>query len=178
MNQLKRNYHHIILLGLALGFAVIALTRCEFTAQPNYKPSPAPSESPSPGGCCEKAWPGTHDGATHLGIKGTGYFPFNNAMEGGTNDRMGRPLKTVQAFLAGKADAVTVAMDYKIAPYGAKLCSPELNKRYGKPLPLELKDTGGAFYGRKWERADLCTASKNDSLDSAINGKYSIVECK
>jgi hypothetical protein len=99
-------------------------------------------------------------------------------MEGGFNDTHGKPLKTTQAYLAGKVDAVSVATDATIAPYGAKLCSPELNARFGKALPLERTDTGGAFKNKGWARMDLCTASNHDSLDSVVNSTYTVIQCQ
>ncbi len=40
---------------------------------------------------------------------GTGYYPSSSALEGGFNDRRGAPLRTLQQYLAGNADYVSVA---------------------------------------------------------------------
>src|SRR5437763_1687395 len=53
--------------------------------------------------------------------RGTGYYPANNPLEGGTRDRLGKPLHTLQDYLKGKAPWVSVAMDPKAFKYGQKL---------------------------------------------------------
>lgn len=106
---------------------------------------------------------------------GTGYYPDNSAMEGGYVDRKGAKLRTLQDFLAGKADYVSVAMDKNMKiPYGTKLRIPELEKKYGRPIEFRVVDTGGAFTGKGNSRIDICTASKKDSLDSTINGPLTL----
>ena len=107
--------------------------------------------------------------------KGTGYFPDNSPMEGGFKDRMGKPLHTLQDFLAGKAPYVSVAMDSKAFPYGTKLRIPELEKKYGRPIEFRVVDTGGAFKGKGTSRIDICTANRKASLDPTINGKLTLV---
>ncbi|HYV43745.1 MAG TPA: hypothetical protein VFA20_02745 [Myxococcaceae bacterium] len=110
--------------------------------------------------------------------KGTGYFPDNSPMEGGFKDRMGKPLHTLQDFLAGKAPYVSVAMDSKAFPYGTKLRIPELEKKYGRPIEFRVVDTGGAFKGKGTSRIDICTANQKASLDPTINGKLTLIPQK
>lgn len=106
---------------------------------------------------------------------GTGYYPDNSAMEGGYVDRKGAKLRTLQDFLAGKADYVSVAMDKNMnIPYGTKLRIPELEKKYGRSIEFRVVDTGGAFTGKGNSRIDICTGSKKDSLDSTINGPLTL----
>jgi peptidoglycan hydrolase-like protein with peptidoglycan-binding domain len=107
--------------------------------------------------------------------RGTGYFPDSSAMEGGFTDRKGRPLHTLQDFLAGRAPYVSVAMDPKAFPYGTKLRIPELEKKYGRPIEFRVVDTGGAFFGKGTGRIDVCTKSQRDSLDPTINGPLHLV---
>ena len=96
-------------------------------------------------------------------------------MEGGFNDRRGHKLNTLQDFLAGKADYVSVAMDKnEKIPYGAKLRIPELEKKYGRPIEFRVVDTGGAFTGKGTSRIDICTASHKDSLDPTVNGPLTL----
>lgn len=106
---------------------------------------------------------------------GTGYYPDNSAMEGGFVDRQGKKLNTLQDFLAGKADYVSVAMDknQKI-PYGTKLRIPELEKKYGKAIEFRVVDTGGAFTGKGNSRIDICTANEKASTDPTINGPLTL----
>lgn len=106
---------------------------------------------------------------------GTGYFPDNSAMEGGFVDRQGKKLNTLQDFLAGKADYVSVAMDKnEHIPYGAKLRIPELEKKYGRPIEFRVVDTGGAFTGKGNSRIDICTANEKASTDPTINGPLTL----
>jgi len=106
---------------------------------------------------------------------GTSYYPDSSALEGGYVDKKGKKLNTLQDFLAGKADYVSVAMDDKAGiPYGAKLRIPELEKKYGKPIDFRVVDTGGAFGGKGNSRIDICTANEKASTDSTINGPLTL----
>lgn len=106
---------------------------------------------------------------------GTGYYPDNSAMEGGFVDRKGHKLNTLQDFLAGKADYVSVAMDKnENIPYGTKLRIPELEKKYGRAIEFRVVDTGGAFTGKGNSRIDICTANQKASTDSTINGPLTL----
>lgn len=106
---------------------------------------------------------------------GTGYYPDSSAMEGGYVDRQGKKLNTLQDFLAGKADYVSVAMDKnEKIPYGTKLRIPELEKKYGKPIEFRVVDTGGAFTGKGTSRIDICTANEKASTDPTINGPLTL----
>ena len=106
--------------------------------------------------------------------RGTGYYPANTSLEGGTKDRRGKALKTLQQFLAGNADYVSVAMDTSAFPYGQRLKIKELESKYGRSIPFRVVDTGGAFSGRGRSRIDICTGGKSASLDSTINGTLHI----
>jgi len=64
-------------------------------------------------------------------------------MEGAPVDRKGAPLHTVEDFLAGRADHVSVSGDYEIFPYGQKILIP-----WGdKTIIGRVTDTGGHFHG-------------------------------
>lgn len=107
--------------------------------------------------------------------RGTGYYPANNAMEGGFNDRKGHRLYTLQQYLAGKAPYVSVAMDNKNGvPYGSKLRIPELERKYGRQIEFRVVDTGGAFMGKGMSRIDICTASSSAASDATINGPLTL----
>ncbi len=114
-------------------------------------------------------------GARVYHARGTGYYPHNSLLEGGFNDRMGNPLRTLQQYLAGKATYVSVAMDSNAFPYGTKLRIPELEKKYGRRIEFRVVDTGGAFVGRGTSRIDICTGGLRDSLDSTINGSLRLI---
>ncbi len=108
--------------------------------------------------------------------KGSGYFPASSKMEGGFKDRRGNPLRTLQDFLDGKADYVSVAMDSNLAiEYGTKLSIPELEKKYGKKIEFRVVDTGGDFKGKGYSRIDICTRDRAASLEPTINGTLTLV---
>lgn len=107
--------------------------------------------------------------------RGTGYYPDSSALEGGYVDRRDQPLRTLQDFLSGKANYVSVAMDSKAFPYGTKLRILELEAKYGKRIEFRVVDTGGAFVGKGTSRIDVCTANKKASLDPVINGSLTLV---
>jgi hypothetical protein len=107
--------------------------------------------------------------------RGTGYYPDASPLEGGFVDRRDQPLRTLQDFLSGKANYVSVAMDSKAFPYGTKLRIPELEAKYGKQIEFRVVDTGGAFKGKGTSRIDICTANERASLDSTINGPLTLI---
>ena len=106
--------------------------------------------------------------------RGTGYYPDSSALEGGFNDRIGKKLRTLQQFLAGNAEYVSVAMDSSAFKYGTRLRIKELDAKYGKAIVFRVVDTGGAFRGKGRSRIDVCTANRTASLDSTINGTLHI----
>ncbi len=101
---------------------------------------------------------------------GSGYFPDPSLMEGGFTDMRGRPLRTLQDYLAGRASYVSVAMDLRAFPYGTRLRIRELEARYGQRIEFRVVDTGGAFRGKGTARMDICTANRAMSFDATING--------
>lgn len=107
--------------------------------------------------------------------RGTGYYPDASPLEGGYVDRLGRPLHTLQDYLAGRAAYVSVAMDKNAFPYGTKLRIPELEAKYGRPIEFRLVDTGGAFRGRGTGRIDICTENRRASLEPTINGPLTLL---
>ena len=108
--------------------------------------------------------------------QGSGYYPNKSALEGGFKDRRGIKLNTLQDFLAGKADYVSVAMDPQLAiPYGAVVKIPEIEADRGKTIEFRVVDTGGAFKGKGYTRIDICTANRHESLDPTINGALTLI---
>ena len=129
---------------------------------------PAPSPAPRP------VDDFTPSGKTFV-ARGTGYFPDSSAIEGGFNDRIGKPLHTLQDFLAGRAPYVSVAMDSTAFPYGTRLRIPELEQKYGRQIDFRVVDTGGAFRGRGTGRIDVCVANARASYDPTVNGTLHLV---
>jgi hypothetical protein len=62
-------------------------------------------------------------------------------MEGGVNDRLGKPLRTLEDFQAGKTEYVSVSGDFKIFPYGQRI---SLSNWPG--VVFRIVDTGCHFY--------------------------------
>lgn len=102
--------------------------------------------------------------------KGSGYYPDQSKLEGGFVDRLGKPLRTLQDYLAGRAPYVSVAMDRSVFPYGTVLHISEISDHYGKDIEFRVVDTGDAFKGKGKKRMDICVANYRASLDPLING--------
>lgn len=150
----------------------------------NAKTGQSPATDPNSGTDTQNK-PGT-DPAPPTGknmgkAEGTGYYPANNAMEGGTNDMKGKKLNTLQDFLSGKAPYVSIALDKNlyskgVVKYGDTFRIPELEKKYGKPIIFKAVDTGGAFTNKGFGRVDICTGSEKDSEDSGVNGSLTLMK--
>ena len=107
--------------------------------------------------------------------RSTAYFPADDPLEGGFQDRHGKPLCTLQEYLGGKKPYVSVAMDLDAFPYGTKLCIPALEARYGKSIEFRVTDTGGAFVDKGTSRIDVCVENEQASFDGMINGHLGCV---
>ncbi len=166
-----------VIAAIALLLAVAAILFGGALSGCTRLPNPASSALPR-SSCCSQSWPGSQSVAVYSNVRGTAYYPDASPLEGGFNDRKGHPLKTINQYLAGDTDAVTVAMDATVAPYGTRLCSPEINASHTLPIPLELKDTGGAFIGRSWTRIDFCVTNYSESIRSIYNRSVTIEVCQ
>ena len=106
---------------------------------------------------------------------GSAYYPDSSALEGGFKDRRGKNLNTLQDYLANKADYVSVAMDSQLAiTYGTVVKIPEIDANRGRAIEFRVVDTGGAFKGKGFTRIDICVATRQDSLDTTINGTLTL----
>jgi hypothetical protein len=165
----------------AILFAIGVVLFLFIWANTSCSPLPVKPEQDAPvkvtGDCCAQAWPGTKQVGTHR-TKLTGYYPDSSAMEGGFKTRYGDPLSTLQGFLSGKHKHVSVALDQDLGRVKRKMCSPELSKAYGKQLPLFVEDTGGAFRGKGYSRADICVANRAESFKAAVNSTVTLTECR
>ena len=105
----------------------------------------------------------------------TAYYPANTKLEGGTTDRMGNPLKTLQQYLTGTADYVSVAADSSLPmPFGTNVRIPAIDVYYNKPILFVLCDTGGAFDRQGLTRIDICVDSPAESLRDILNDSHYI----
>jgi len=115
-----------------------------------------------------------------VNIRATGYWPFTarddeKKMEGGTKDRKGNPLHTVEDFLAGKADFVSLSGDDAVWPYGQKLLIPWVG---GKTIVGRVVDTGSHFRGAGkiyrvvgYEPIDVCVESSKSEVPKKITAQ-------
>ena len=106
----------------------------------------------------------------------TGYWPFTaksgeTGMEGGVHDRVGKPLHTVEDFLAGKSDHVSLSGDDSAFPYGQAITLPWTG---GQTIKGRVTDTGGSFRGTKKkyrvigeEPIDVCVYSSRTPVPSS-----------
>jgi hypothetical protein len=79
-------------------------------------------------------------------------------MEGGPTDAAGHPLYSLEEYLLGDADYVSVARDYLAGPpggdrrfrtYGTQVRIPAIEGMIGwNYIDFRLVDTGGRFYGK------------------------------
>jgi hypothetical protein len=104
-------------------------------------------------------------------VRVTGYWPFTARpdevkMEGGTNDRKGNPLHTLEDFQTGKAPFVSVSGDYTIWPYGQRISLAEW-----PGVLFRVVDTGSHFHGANKvfriagrEPLDVCVASSKTKV--------------
>jgi hypothetical protein len=101
----------------------------------------------------------------------TGYWPFSataaeKLMEGGTDDRKGNPLHTLEDFQNGDAEFVSVSGDYTIFPYGQRITIDEW-----PDVVFRIVDTGSHFHGSGKvyrepgrEPLDICVASSATAI--------------
>lgn len=177
---------------------------------PKAKPVPTPPKAAAPAtpvlpSLPKAAAPAAVKGTVVGTPKGSGYYPHNSKMEGGYNDMLGKPLKTLQDFLEGKSKYVSVALDknmyehiikdgreryaktgkakYKkyltMEPkikYGDTFRIPELEKKHGRQIIFKAVDTGGAFENKGFSRIDIATRSDAHSKEKTVNGKLTLVK--
>ena len=82
-------------------------------------------------------------------VHATGYWPATarsdeKSMEGKNEDRIGAPLHTIEDFIAGRSDHVSISGDIDVFPYGQKLLIegwPDAPNLVGR-----VTDTGSHFY--------------------------------
>jgi|GEM_PF-5807395 len=102
----------------------------------------------------------------------TGYYPHDSEMEGGFVDRRGQQLRTLQDYLDGEAEYVSVAMDHLDLrfPYGTRLRIPEIESEFNRCIEFRVVDTGGRFKGKGTQKIDICNRTLEDTLEPYSNG--------
>ena len=103
----------------------------------------------------------------------TGYWPWEAAqsgdaaeknMEGGVNDRKGKPLHSVEDFFAGKSAYVSLSGDDKAWPWGQRV---DFVWSDGRKVIGRVVDTGRNFRGS----TKVYRAAGNEPLDVAVRSK-------
>lgn len=119
-------------------------------------------------------------GDAAIALRLTGYWPFaatdaERRLEGGVHDRKGRPLHTVEDFLAGRSDHVSLSGDDAAWPYGQKVIIPWTD---GRTIVGRVTDTGGSFRGinKKYrvlgrEPIDVCVASRSTKVPAEVTAR-------
>ncbi|XP_050591761.1 uncharacterized protein LOC126922854 isoform X2 [Bombus affinis] len=79
-------------------------------------------------------------GRAYYNVTLAAYYPvFDSDNEFDYLDARTRKLRNLQDYLDGRAEFVTVSMDLDSGiPYGTKLCIPELNEKFLRPIPLQV----------------------------------------
>ncbi|XP_015605083.1 uncharacterized protein LOC107272429 isoform X2 [Cephus cinctus] len=110
-------------------------------------------------------------GHPYYNVSLTAYYPdFASDDEHDYLDMRGKKLRTLQNYLDGRDEYVTVAMDFSThLPYGTRICVPELNEHFGKRIPLQVRDFGANLRGSEFTRLDICVRNEGDSYDNAVN---------
>ena len=86
---------------------------------------------------------------------GKGRTAQEKAIESGIQDKKGKIINTLEDYLEGKSNFVSVAMDGRFT-YGTKLTNENF-KYENKLIPFEIRDTGGAFTNAGGSKIDIPT---------------------
>jgi hypothetical protein len=124
---------------------------------------------------------------------GTGYDAEDTLLEGGPLDAHDHPLNSLQDLLngyehddryhrTGQAPYVSAAMDRDCFLQGRTIHILELEREFGRSIPVKICDNGQAFIGKGTSRIDLCCRiGKNPETnrpwmeDSIVNGNLTLV---
>ncbi len=100
----------------------------------------------------------------------TGYYPSNDPMEGGFKDCVGRPLKTLAAYVRGSAhnSHVSLAVDPKVIPKGSLVNIEGFLDSDRVPILFYACDVGGMIKGK---HVDICCGNKEQTLQIDSNGQ-------
>lgn len=107
-------------------------------------------------------------------FRGTAYAPV--AAEGGSKDRAGCRIYTLDDFLSGRSKFVTTAIHkvmFKYLPYGTYVRIPELEKAYnhGNVIWFMTNDTGVNLP----HVIDIPRTNTKDEFDNAINQRLTVI---
>lgn len=152
---------------------IFTIASCTVSPPKTVEVAPTPVIEKS---CCQETW-GTTLKSGPYKTKLTAYYPANDPIEGGFTNRYGGSLHTLQSYLDDREDHVSVALDKDLGRVKRKLCSPQMNEYYVKNVKLFVEDTGSAFTGKGFSRADICVANRKSSFDTLVNSTVDLFEC-
>ena len=115
-------------------------------------------------------------GSAHYNVTLTAYYPdYSSDDESDYLDAKMKKLRTLQDFLDGRAEFVTISMDLDSGiPYGTKICIPELNAKFRRQIPLQARDKSHysdvKTRSADFSHVDICVRSEEDSYDNSVNG--------
>ncbi|PBC31637.1 hypothetical protein APICC_05755 [Apis cerana cerana] len=115
-------------------------------------------------------------GRVHYNVTLTAYYPvFDSDNESDYLDVKMKKLRTLQDFLDGRTEFVTVSMDLDSGiPYGTKLCIPELNAKFLRQIPLQARDRSHyndvKTNSPDFSHIDICVRTEEDTYDNSVNG--------
>ncbi|XP_012246675.1 uncharacterized protein LOC100743567 [Bombus impatiens] len=115
-------------------------------------------------------------GRAYYNVTLTAYYPvFDSDNEFDYLDARTRKLRNLQDYLDGRAEFVTVSMDLDSGiPYGTKLCIPELNEKFLRPIPLQARDKSRyndvSRNSPDFSHVDICVRTEQDTYDNSVNG--------
>ncbi|XP_033333804.2 uncharacterized protein LOC117224777 [Megalopta genalis] len=115
-------------------------------------------------------------GRAYENVTMAAYFPdFSSDDEFDHLDARMKKLRTLQDFLDGRAEFVTVSMDLDSGiPYGTKVCIPEINEKFGNQIPLQVRDRSHykdvITKSPDFSHVDICVRTEEDTYDSYVNG--------
>ncbi|XP_034178472.1 uncharacterized protein LOC117603423 [Osmia lignaria lignaria] len=115
-------------------------------------------------------------GRAYHNVTMAAYYPdFNSDNESDYLDARMKKLRTLQDFLDGRNAFVTVSMDLDSGiPYGTKVCIPELNAKFQRQIPLQVRDRSHYDDVKSklpdFSHVDICVRTEEDTYDNSVNG--------
>lgn len=115
-------------------------------------------------------------GHVYYNVTLSAYYPdFNSDFESDYSDARMKKLRTLQDFLDGRAEFVTASMDLDSGiPYGTRICIPELNKKFLRQIPLQVRDRSHyddvKISSPDFSHVDICVRTEEDTYDNSVNG--------
>ena len=100
----------------------------------------------------------------------TGYYPSNSKMEGGFEDCVGNPLKTLSNYVRGSRNNsyVSLAVDPEVIPLGCLVNIEGFKDNKDVPILFYACDKGGDVKGK---HVDICCGNKKQTYKVDSDGE-------